>query len=240
MIQQIKFTKEQAREDIVFLSDLHLNQNAQWLVDSRKTLHSDLNVFSTPEEHDEWILSEWEKNLSDKIVFDLGDQTFKDPKGEMFTRLSNLPCKEHYVVAGNHRSGFKQCYQEALGEWCVDNGLDYRKPSFEVYPLPFNNLTFCGLDITLKVGKQEIHLSHFAKRLFDNLGHGSIHLSGHSHSSDSDRNVSNKNGKTLDVGVENAISYDDKFWFTYEDIENIMSQKEIQILDHHNQNTNPS
>ena len=202
-------------------------------------------------------------NDNDKIVIDLGDHTFRDPKGEMFTRLSQVPCAAHYCLWGNHTSGGKQCYQQALLEFRGDHGLMpiplkvLNKDTYsdlEIYPLKFNNITFCGNDLRLWVGKQEIHLSHFPKRIWDNMSDKrkvtetgglkgpkpSIHLSGHSHASDASRNISSQSGKCLDVGVENAITYDDKFWFTYDEIERLMLDKKVQVLDGHDGSENPS
>lgn len=259
MFKHLKFTREQAK-NIVFLSDLHIFHRKDFLLNGRYNFTTS-PPFNTGEEHDEWIFSEWEKHLSDKIVFDLGDQTFRDPEGEMFTRLSQLPCVEHYCLWGNHLSGSKQCYEKALWEFKSEHGLlpvntKIEDPfaNLEVYPLKYNNITFCGNDLRLWVGKQEIHLSHFPKRIWDNMSEKrrltetgglkgpkpSIHLSGHSHSSDLSRNISSQSGKCLDVGVENAITYDDKFWFTYDEIENIMKDKPVQVLDHHTGSENPS
>ena len=259
MIKHIKFTKDEAK-DIVFVSDLHRNQQKSFLIDGRQNFTT-APPFSTPDGHDNWIEDNWHDYLKDKIVFNLGDVCFRDPKGEQFERVSKWPCKKHYVLWGNHLSGSKQCYQKSLNEFCgmydiVRTGSDHTigYKDMEIYPLVFNNVTFVGHDLKIYVGKQEIHLSHFPKRIWDNMsdkrklnheGHlsgpkPSWALSGHSHASDLTRNISCVEGKCLDVGVENAITYDNKFWFTYDEVGRIIKTKNVQVLDHHSGEENPS
>ena len=53
--------------------------------------------------------------------------------------------------------------------------------------------------------------------------------------------VHNTEGKVMDVGVEGAIIYDDKFWFTYDEIERLMLDKKVRVLDGtHTGSENPS
>ena len=85
-------------------------------------------------------------------------------------------------------------------------------------------------------------MSHFPKRIWDHMaGYGkSIHLSGHSHGSDEERNVASTKGRCLDVGVENALKHSGNIFFTYDEIIDIMETKVVQQLDHHDENTAPS
>jgi hypothetical protein len=76
-------------------------------------------------------------------------------------------------------------------------------------------------------------MSHFPKRIWDKMSHGARHVSGHSHGNDKGRNLNNEFGKCLDVGVENALAYNGKFFFTFEELEAIFKNKENLCLDHH-------
>lgn len=242
MLKQLKFTAEEAK-DIVLISDLHLNHDREFLWGKRKNLFVKNPPFDDCESHKNWILDTWREKLAGKIVFNLGDHCFNDPKGETFTELSQLPCKKHYALWGNHNSGSKYCYEKACEAFYRGFNPDYAgnySELPELYPVNYNNVTFVGHDLTVRVGKKEIILSHFSKRIWNNMGRGSLHASGHSHSSDSQRNVGCKTQKALDVGVENAIMYDDKFWFTYEEFKSIMDIKTFEKVDHHDPNTNPS
>lgn len=224
----IKFTKAEAA-NIVFISDLHYNHDKDFLWKPRG--------FETMVDHCGWIISQWNEHIDENtIVVNLGDVCFHDQDGALFDMISKLPCKEHYVVWGNHNSGSTQCYHKAVRGYIND----HTTPSHElpeIYPLRYNNVTFCGNDLTLKIGKQLVFCSHFPKRIWDKIGWKAWALSGHSHGSDSGRLVNHTNGKSLDVGIENAIEFDNKFHFTFEDITNIMSHKNVAVLDHHDSQT---
>ena len=237
----IKISQEDA-EHLLFCSDLHRGHAKDFLLDPRSSGLNLLDGWSS-EEHVRWQDEQWSKHVTEKTtVINLGDVCFGDPEGIEFERLSKFPCKNHYVLWGNHVSGQKQCYDKAVKSY-FENLLDSpisdesARELPEVYPLKFNNTTFCGNDLTIKIGKKEIICSHFPKRIWDKLGHGTYSISGHSHGNDGGRNVSAKVDRALDVGVENAIIYDDKLFFTYQEIRSIMEGKSIQTIDHHDPQT---
>lgn len=248
MLNHIKLTREEA-DNAIFISDLHINQGKQFLIDDRTNFLDQKNIpFSNPKEHDEWIWSQFEEHVNeDTIIFNLGDQVFRDGSGRIFERLAKVKCKNHYIIWGNHNSGGKTVYKKTV--------FDYiQKESLEIYPMNYDNVTFVGHDLKLYVGKQEVHMSHFPKSIWDNMSDKrkkneqdrlsgikpSFHLVGHSHGSYPETSVGHKMGKRLDVGVENAVTYGDKFHFTYSEIESIMEEKSVQVLDHHDGRENPS
>ena len=236
---------EEDRRNSVFVSDFHLNHDRDFLWKPRG--------FNSVHEHFEWIKSQWKEHITpETIVFNLGDVCFGDPKGELFDNLSRWECKKHYVLWGNHNSGTMQCYKKARQEYFntlsngrVDDLISIgRKRDIslaEVYPLDYNNVVFCGNDLVIRAGRNEIHCSHFPKRIWDHLGRGALHVSGHSHGSDKARRPeANSVGKSFDVGVENAIRYGNKFCFTYQEVLDICSKKDIVVVDHHDSSTNKS
>jgi hypothetical protein len=59
-------------------------------------------------------------------------------------------------------------------------------------------------------------------------------LCGHSHGNFKDININtDKLGKILDVGVDNAIKHNGNAFFALEDVDAIMKTKAIKIHDHH-------
>ena len=222
---------------IVVFSDLHLGHDRDFLLNPRG--------FDSVNRHKEWIFEQWAEHIDeDTVVFNLGDVCFNDAKGETFTEVSKLPCKEHLVVYGNHNSGLKQCYNEAVKDFfedlCVTATAEFWAKPPEVYPLDFNNVTFVGNEVTVRVGRQEICLSHFGKRIWDHMSRGSWNLHGHSHGNDVGRNLEEPFQKALDVGVENAIKFNGTPFFTFDEIESIMATKTIKVLDHHDGTEAPS
>ena len=230
MNKLLKFPKAQFPK-LVFISDMHYTHDREFLWGDRG--------FASVEKHDAFLIENWHKHIDeDTVVFNLGDVVFRDPDAKKFEFISNLPCKAHYMLFGNHNSGSKEVYKAKVKSILGDQmGED-----FELYPVPHNNVIFCGEDLAIRVGKKEIHMSHFPKRIWDHMaGYGkSIHLSGHSHGSDEERNVASTKGRCLDVGVENALKYSGNIFFTYDEIIDIMETKVVQQLDHHDENTTPS
>lgn len=230
MNKLLKFKKEES-DKIVFISDMHFTHDREFLWGDRG--------FKSSEEHDKFLLNNWKENIDEgTVVFNLGDVVFRDPNSEKFDIIAELPCKEHYLLWGNHNSGCKNVYKRA-----VDEFMGLTSPvsdDIEIYPLRYKNVTFCGNDLSIRVGKKEIHLSHFAKRVWDHIGYGAWALSGHSHSSDHERNADHPRGKCLDVGVENAIKHSGNMFFTYREVESIMNNKSVELVDHHDDSITPS
>lgn len=222
MLKQIRVNKD---DKILFCSDFHLGHNRDFLYGKRG--------FDFIQTHDQWIKDQWDKHVDeDTIVFDLGDQTFHDGKGERFRDLSTWKCKEHYVLYGNHLSGYKQNYAEALEK---EYGLD----DVEVYPLKHNNITFVGGSCTIKIGRQFIVCNHFNQRIWDAMTGVPpvIHLSGHSHGNDLERLPECVKVKSMDVGVEVAKKYNGTPFFSLDEILEIMENKEVVVTDHHDKTT---
>lgn len=193
-------------DKVVFMSDLHLGHEREFLWGKRG--------FSSREEHDSFIFNQWAEKIDpETTVFNLGDPCFNDADCKKFTRLAQLPCKVHYFICGNHHSGSKQAYQSVKGG-------------------RFFNVEFLGGSQFVYINGKGFDLCHFPKRIWEDISKGAYHLSGHSHGSDPERNL-NSSGRCLDVGVENALKYDNKFFFTLSDIFNILSKKTNPSYDHH-------
>jgi calcineurin-like phosphoesterase family protein len=75
---------------------------------------------------------------------------------------------------------------------------------------------------------QTFFLSHYGHRVWPHSHKGCIHLYGHSHS-----NLP-AYGKSMDVGVDNAyVMYKEWRPFSYLEIVDIMSKREMELPDHH-------
>ena len=96
--------------------------------------------------------------------------------------------------------------------------------------------TFLGEKKTIKINmngtEYVIVLDHFAGRVWDRSHHGSYHLYGHSH--DGLDKAGNYWGRSMDVGIMSALRIKGEYdLFTFEEIHNILSKREIKIIDHH-------
>ena len=241
MLQTLKFTKEDA-ENSIFIGDLHINQNKEFLLKGRTNFTNQNSIpFNTPKEHDDWLWDQLEKYVNkDTIIFNTGDTIFNDPKGIIFNRLAEIECKHHYLLWGNHNSGAKTIYKETAFNLINQENI-------EIYPLEYKNITFVGHNLEIHVKEQQLNLGHFPQSIWHKMTTSqrkvkspkntpkkpSIHIMGHTHGTFPETTVEHPLGKKLDVGVDNAISYGDKFCFTYKEIIKIMEKKKVHILDQH-------
>jgi len=81
----------------------------------------------------------------------------------------------------------------------------------------------------INYGKQKLVLCHYSMNVWNKSHHGAIHLFGHSHGS-----LTDVKGKSMDVGVDT----NDLFPYEIEEILSIMKDKPINLIDHHDRNTN--
>jgi len=108
---------------------------------------------STIDEHDEFLIDEWNKQVGSKdTVYHLGDFSFSRKKAiEVTQRLNGHIC----LIRGNHD---------------VQNKVDKIDRWMEVADVKY-----------LKTNGIKLFLSHYAHRTWRSSNHGSYHLYGHSH-----------------------------------------------------------
>lgn len=144
----------------------------------------------------------------------------------MFGRLTRLPCKAQYLVDGNHDSGKRFIYKEAV----VARGLEEHE---EVYPLTVGNLIFVGQSLHIYVGNQSIYMQHYAPYIWPEMSKGGVCCTGHSHSNCPELNPSTGTQRILDVGLDNAIKYNGTPFFSYNEIMAILGKRVNAPRDHH-------
>lgn len=77
----------------------------------------------------------------------------------------------------------------------------------------------------ITIDDQPITLSHFAMLSWNKSHYGAWNICGHTHGSLPESLPEHVVGKRLDVGVDVGLEYNDKFMFTFEDVQRIMSNK---------------
>lgn len=161
--------------DIYFTSDLHLHHH-------NAITHSN-RPFTTVEEMNETIISNWNSVVEeDDTVYLLGDIYLNNPRmaGYMVEQLKG----NIILIKGNHDK-LKDIHR-------------YFKPGI------FKEIHEYGLEIKPIVNdiKYHIVLSHYPIWSWNRRHHGSIHLHGHCHFKDPLFNEFDKNGLSMDVGVD--------------------------------------
>lgn len=214
-----KVIKLPTNKKIYFVSDLHINQDKVFVYGERG--------FSTGEEHDEYIYESL-KRISgpDSILVNLGDSCFRDNDMWNFKRLAAIPFYKHYHIWGNHPSGAKQAYKNEINRI-------YGRSDIEVYPLVYDNVTFLPPIQNFAWGDQFIVASHFPLSIWDHSKDEAWHLNGHCHGGFSETRGNCGFGKTLDVGVDTALQYNNEPFWTIGAIKVLMDHSDIFKRDGH-------
>jgi len=125
---------------------------------------------------------------------------------------SKIKCKNVILIFGNHDSRREM------------NGLF--SGTYDLY--------------TVKFGGYEIVNCHYALATWNKMHHGALHCYGHSHSG-AEENLEKlfPNRRAMDVGVDNAKKLLGKYEpFSFEEVIDIMSKREVKFVDNHNSKTN--
>ncbi len=146
-----------------------------------------------------------------------------------------LNVKTIYFCIGNHDSHIKA--NKELPNVCQDkNGFNDYPPQWELDSVWAQELfTDVQLMYEIQIHGQRITLCHYSMRTWYFHNKGSWMLFGHSHGS------LQPEGKTMDVGIDNL--HDNVLGeyrpIKFQEIQKIMSKKEVSKPDHHDSKTNP-
>lgn len=225
MNKSLKFSSSKTK--LLWISDQHQQHEPSWK-DTPPLWKS--RGFTSIVDHDSWLRDQWFKLVDENtVVFDLGDRVFSDPKGERFRQTTTWPGKQ-LLINGNHWSGQKQIYDgEAVPKLSSPSASEFR-----VYPARVNNLTYLGDMIEVYIDAVPVAMQHRAPYIWAEIGEGGYALCGHSHGRCVELNPADtKQGRILDVGVDNAIAYNGTPFFSWDDIKRIMATKPVVKRDHH-------
>lgn len=222
MVNILKF-KYANSSKIFVISDLHIRHTK--LLESRG--------FKTIEEHDKTIIDNWNSIVdNESVVFALGDIIVgaKDKGIETFEYLINtLNFKELYICPGNHYSGYRQFFNKTLETVKIDKY--YRL----TYSFGVKLVHFVPNYYEIYIGSQPVVLSHYPILSFNGMAAGSILLFGHCHNSLEKTAWIKDNylvGKCMDVGWDNHRKP-----LSFTEIKNIMDNRSIIKVDHHDSST---
>lgn len=222
MLQTWKFSTKDQKVHVV--SDCHWRHNKDFLFGKRG--------YNSIDEHDENGIHIWNSRVGfNDIVINCGDYIFNqlDPNltKEIIRRLNG----HQYYIWGNHNSGVKPLYYEALT--ACRYGIAENQ---EVYPLTWEDkFTFVGDYMHGRIDHVPFVASHYAYRIWDGMQKGVIAISGHSHGSDKESNPDFLGCKRIDVGIENFGGP-----IEFYELMKIMDKKKIGQYDHHDSATTTS
>ncbi len=209
--------KWEDRNKIFFSSDWHNYHDPKWDIPIWK-----MRGYNSPQESVDDVVSKINAKVKeDDFLYFLGDGFLNATDEQVLEWFSRINCKNINYIYGNHESNIFRIYRQAVLE-------KYGDPEIEVYPMRFNNVVFLGNYQEIYIGKKLIVLQHFPIKTWNNNSRNSFHLHGHSHNTDKSRNPEHPMGKCLDCSWD----WKKDIW-SFEEIEDVMSTKEMQIFDHH-------
>jgi len=217
MNQLIKF-KWDEKDNLYFSSDFHYNHKCEtWEVPLWK-----VRGYDSVEHANESQINQINKSVPENAtLFYTGDTALNADEDIVLDLWSRINCKDIRFIYGNHDLIMYRLYKQELKK-------QYGLEGVELYPLKMNNVTYLGNYAEIQVGKKKITLCHYPIRSWNQAGRGSINLHGHSHNNDPTRNPDYHLGKCLD------LSWDwKKDVWTFDQIMDVMSTKEIHVTDHH-------
>lgn len=157
--------------------------------------------FKDSQEMDEALIANWNSKVKpEDEVYHLGDFAFGTP--EFAWKIRRRLNGKIYLIRGNHE-----------------------KPALSAQAL-FNNVFEWTKDVhTVRIGNQEIFLSHYAHRVWNKSHRGTYHLFGHSHGTLKDL----ADSLSFDVGVD-CQNY---FPLSFDEVIDKMKLKTFTAIDHH-------
>lgn len=209
---------ETATQKIFFTSDWHYNHSKTFVYESRG--------YSTIQEYNEGLVNTVNSIVSsDDILFNLGDLTLNSTTEDFEKLISNIKCKNIYLLFGNHpNKHYKNVYipmvKEILGSKYIDG--------MEIYPLRYKNVIYLGHYAEITVNHQYVVLSHYPISIWNHIKHGAWMLCGHSHYGYPTSTAENLEGKILDVGWDGL----GKPW-SLDEVKSVMDKKKIVQVDEH-------
>lgn len=160
----------------------------------------------------------------DDIMFHLGDSFLNSTPEEVNDWLSGVKCQNIHYISGNHESSTKKLFDNAKASLGIYD--------LEVYPVRHRNIIFLGPQVEIEIDGKLIILSHFPLAIWNKSQHGSWNIHSHCHGSFAESLPDFPTFKRLDVGWDVFSAP-----INYVHVREIMSRKQIKVLDHHDSKT---
>lgn len=225
-----------------FTSDSHYSHKNIVKGESVWSNKSGCRDFKDRREMSTHIVDQINKNvMPNDVLFHLGDWSFGGIQN-IWNFRKRINCKNIYLCLGNHDHHLKasktlpNCHAESTDgvRWEIYDGEPiYTKPYYHVDVTAKMLFTDVQPMYEVQVHGQRMTLCHYSMRTWYFHNKGSWMLFGHSHGSLQPK------GKTIDVGIDNAYNVLGEYRpFKFQELQKIMSKKEISKPDHHNERTN--
>ena len=192
--------------------------------------------FDKMSQHNNTIVNHMNRLVKpDDVLICLGDWSFSGID-KIWEFRKKLNVKEIHLLLGNHDHHIENDkYIEVNGEEELAKkiagriGTDQNDYFVSTQDL-FTSVNHVAL---FQIHGLRLFCSHYAHRVWNKSHKGRVHLYGHSHGTLPDF------GRSMDVGIDAAYKRFGEYRpFKFQEIQRIMQNKEVEFVDHHNENTN--
>lgn len=201
---------------IWFTSDTHYNHKnivrgcSEWKTFEEGSSHQNTRDFDTLEDHNNTLIRTINRYVKyGDTLYHLGDVSFGG-FNSLGAFINQLECRDIRLIFGNH-----------------DHHIEKNREGCQ------NLFTSCKYYDEITMNGRKVVLLHYGLRVWNKSHHGAYHLYGHS------PDTLPGQGKSMDVGVDVAFRMFGEYRpFSWTEINQMLSKKETEVVDHHNSNTN--
>jgi len=221
MLKPLKI--KDAGDKIFFTGCNHFRHTPNWNTPSLFQTRG----FETIQDHDNWLLGEYQKLPLDATVFILGDFCLNTDENDARNLFNQILCKKYYVE-GNHESQVSKYYRKLVIE-------QFGRDDVDVYPITdqINKLTFLPPQADVIINGQFITFNHFPLAVWNHSHKSAWNLHSHNHGTFKESLPDFPDFKRLDVGIDVF-----KRLVSFSEVQKIMTNKLFKVQDHHDKNTN--
>lgn len=217
-------------------SDWHLGHDKEFLYAARGA--------ETRDKYVRWMIEQINEIAGpEDLIIHMGDMCLTCTMDEYVGWLLEINCKNIWSLEGNHDHRFEVLMDKVRGrvtEELTDNmvKLKFEKNLRNLGPY----VEGCFIEAMpngQRAKKYGFTLTHFPMLIWNKSQHGTWNLCGHSHGNCLECSPFMTIAKRLDCGVDNALVWSEgqRVMFDFEDVRHIMKEKQVEILDHHNEKT---
>ena len=237
-------------ENIYTGSDFHYNHQRDFIFKPRG--------FETYQDHDKFIREQCETLTVNDLLIYLGDYSL-NTTDEQTSELLHKTKARIFYIQGNHEGYHSRFSRDSLMEYAKQYGGLHddisNSKNVTIFPFSVNkttkeghigiapkrkdvemrDITYFGEDATFQLGNSFWYVRHMAPLIWDKMKCDNYYaIFGHSHSNlKGAQPTDTTNGLWMDVGMDNAKSYNGTAFFSRHDIETLMKRKVVKIHDHH-------
>ena len=173
---------ENVNQTVFLTSDLHRGHNKTFVYAARG--------YASVEAHDKALIETINSTVREQdIIINCGDLSLNTTREQLVDFLSQIKCKNHYLLWGNHPNPIHGMYKEEMDKYYGGR---------ELYPYTITGVTLLGDYQEFEINKKRIVCSHYPLKSWSGMNRGAFCATGHRHMNRQDTLA--EPGKILDVG----------------------------------------